>query len=110
MSYLNDIEDFSTDDLRKEIHRREEADREGRCWYCNKNLAAHSCKLAKPTPVPGWEVKPHRYVPPSEEGCDEYWMTDARNPVTGKVVLGQGSTGPESTAKCIENIRKVIHV
>jgi hypothetical protein len=55
MSRLNDIEDFTTDQLRAEIRRREEAEREGRCWYCGLSLAAHTCKVAT---WPHWRTTP----------------------------------------------------
>ena len=108
MSYLNDIEDFTTEQLRHEIHRREVATREGRCWYCNRNLEAHTCKYAKPSPVPGWEIHPPRYV--RTEDCmarpEEYWQTDGWNPVTGTQVIGTGHTKEESNKKCIASAQR----
>ena len=108
MSYLSDIEDFSTDQLRTEIRRREQAVREGNCWYCNMNLEAHTCKYAKPSPVPGWEIYPPQLI--STEDCmarsEEYWMTIGRHPVMGEPVMGYGNTKEEATAKCIENAKK----
>lgn len=104
MSRFSDIEDFTTDALRAEIHRREEAWRAGRCWYCGQNIAAHTCKFAKPSPCPGWEVKPPRFVS-SDGGCmgdlEEYWVVDARNPVTGECRLAQGDSASEATSKII---------
>jgi uncharacterized protein with PIN domain len=108
MSYLSDIEDFTTDKLRFEINRRERATREGKCWYCNANLEAHTCKYAKSSPVPGWEIHPSRYV--RTEDCmaqeQEYWQTDGWHPVMGERVIGNGDTKEEATARCIENARK----
>lgn len=105
-SWLNDIEDFTTDELRQEIRRREAAEANSKCWYCGKNLAAHTCKHAKPSPVPGWEVEPARYL--TGEDCmgnaEAYWRASARNPVTGRVVMGAGDTADEATFRCIENI------
>jgi hypothetical protein len=106
--HLSDIEDFSTDVLRYEIHRREQATQEGRCWYCNKNLEAHTCKYAKPSPVPGWEISPPRWV--STEDCmankQEYWQVDGYHPVMGKHVIGGGDTKEEATNKCIKNAKE----
>lgn len=103
---MNDIEDFTTDQLRAEIRRREEADRAGRCWYCGKNLRAHTCKLTTTSPCPGWDVQPPRFV--RSESCMgeevEYWRVNARNPVTGECRLANGSTAAEATAKCIDRI------
>jgi hypothetical protein len=108
MSYLNDIEDFSTDQLRAEIHRREQAAREGRCWYCQKNLEAHTCKHAKPSPVPGWEIQPPRWV--ETEDCmarpEEYWQTTGRHPIMNEHVIGNGDTKEEATARCIDHARR----
>jgi hypothetical protein len=108
MSYLNDIEDFSTDQLRAEINRREQATREGKCWYCQMNLEAHTCKHAKPSPVPGWEINPSRWV--ETENCmaqkEEYWQTDGRNLVMGMYVIGIGGTKEEATNRCIENAKR----
>lgn len=104
---MNDIEDFTTDQLRAEIHRREEADRAGRCWYCEMNLHAHTCKHATPSPCPGWVVQPPRFV--RGEDCmgreQEYWQVDARNPVTGKCQIGIGTTAHGATEKCLERVR-----
>lgn len=115
-----DIEDFTTDALRREILRREIAVREGRCWYCNGNLAAHTCKHAKPSPVPGWTVEPATYL--VGENCienahdysrpqamlamgheEQYWRTSATQDETGTVCMGCGDTASEATAKCIES-------
>jgi hypothetical protein len=108
MSYLNDIEDFSTDQLRSEIHRRERATMEGKCWYCNANLEAHTCKYAKPSPVPGWQIHPPRYV--RTEDCmaqkEEYWQTDGWHPVMNKFVIGVGDSKEEATTKCIDSAKK----
>lgn len=108
MSYLNDIEDFTTDQLRAEIRRREEADREGKCWYCGHDLAAHTCKYSLGSPAPGWEVRPPRFV--RTEDCManevEYWQVDARDPVTGRCAGGTGATAAEATARCLANIEK----
>lgn len=107
MSYLSDIEDFTTDKLRVEILRRERAAREGRCWYCQNNLEAHTCKYAKLSPVPGWEIYPPRYV--RTENCmgqeEEYWQTDGWHPVMNKHVIGVGDTKEEATAKCVQNAK-----
>jgi hypothetical protein len=104
---MSDIEDFTTDQLRAEIRRREEADRKGRCWYCGRNLAAHTCKYATSSPCPGWVVQPPRFV--RTEDCManevEYWQVDARNPVTGRCSGATGATSDEATAKCINRIR-----
>lgn len=106
-----DLEDFSTDALRQEILRREAADRDGRCWYCGQNLAAHTCKLATPSPVPGWIVQPPRFVR-HDGGCmgqlEEYWAVDARNPTTGMCAMGTGETAEKATAKCVESIRRYV--
>ena len=108
MSYLNDIEDFSTDQLRAEIHRREQATQEGRCWYCSKNLEAHTCKHAKLSPVPGWEIQPPRWV--ETEDCmgreQSYWQTGGKHPVMGVHVIGIGDSKEEATTKCIESAKK----
>jgi hypothetical protein len=108
MSYLSDIEDFSTETLRVEINRRERLTREGKCWYCSQNLEAHTCKYAKPSPVPGWEIKPPRWV--EGEDCmarkEEYWQTDGWHPVMGAHVIGVGDTQEEATSKCIENAKR----
>jgi hypothetical protein len=108
MSYLNDIEDFSTDKLRIEIARRERATREGKCWYCNRNLEAHTCKYATPSPVPGWEIHPPRYV--RTEDCmgrpEEYWQTSGWHSVMNEHVMGNADSKEEATAKCIENARE----
>jgi hypothetical protein len=100
------LEDYTTDAIRAEIHRREEADRAEKCWYCGMNLSAHTCKLARPSPVPGWEVQPPRYV--RTEDCmgqeQEYWQVDARNPVTGKHAIGTGQSGIQATDRCVTNI------
>lgn len=103
---MADLEEFTTDQLRREIRRREEADRDGRCWYCGKNLAAHTCRYATPSPVPGWEVSLARFV--RTEDCManavEYWQADARNPVTGKHRIGYGATAVEATESLIARI------
>jgi hypothetical protein len=108
MSYLTDIEDFSTDQLRVEITRRERATREGRCWYCQQNLEAHTCKYAKPSPVPGWEIYPAKYV--RTEDCmaneQEYWQTHGWHPVMNRHSMGIGNTKEESTSRCIENAKE----
>jgi hypothetical protein len=108
MSYLNDIEDFSTEQLRAEIHRREQAVKEGKCWYCQKNIEAHTCKHAKPSSVPGWEIQPPRWV--STEDCMarpvEYWQTSGWHPVMNDHVIGNGDTKEEATARCIENAKE----
>lgn len=104
---MNDIEEFTTDELRAEIRRREQADRDGRCWYCNQNLSAHTCKHAVSSPVPGWIVNPPRFV--RDEDCManeyEYWQVDAHNPTTGKHKIGTGPTAESATDKCINNIK-----
>ena len=108
MSYLNDIEDFTTDKLRVEIARRERATREGRCWYCKQNLEAHTCKYANQSPVPGWEVYAPRYV--RTEDCmgrpQEYWQVDAWHPVINMHTMGIGDTKEEATSKCIEHVKE----
>lgn len=105
---MNDIADFDTDALRAEIRRREAADRAGTCWYCGRDLAAHTCKHARPSPVPGWIVEPARFVR-DDGGCmgemEEYWRVDARNPVTGRHSGGSGATAAEATEKCLSSIR-----
>jgi hypothetical protein len=107
MSALSDIEDFSTDALRAEIRRREAADARNECWYCHQSLAAHTCKHAKPSPVPGWIVEPARFVR-DDGGCmgelEEYWRVIARNPVTMRVRVGTGATAAEATARCLASI------
>lgn len=107
MGLLFDIEDFTTDELRRELNRRLEADRKGRCWYCGKNLAAHTCKYAiEDTPVPGWEVEPPRFV--RTEDCManevEYWQVDARNPTTGRHATATAGTRDGATRKLIERL------
>jgi hypothetical protein len=108
MSYLVDIEDFSTDQLRVEINRRERATREGRCWYCQGNLEAHTCKYAKPSPVPGWEIYPAKFV--EGEDCmanqEKYWRAYGWHPVMNNRVIGIGGTKEEATARCIDNARE----
>lgn len=37
---------------------------------------------------------------------EEYWVVDARNPVTGHCRMGTGYTADEATAECLESIRK----
>jgi NTP pyrophosphatase (non-canonical NTP hydrolase) len=46
MSRLNDIEDFSHEQLRDELDRRRAAYRKGLCWYCGMSLDSHTCKHA----------------------------------------------------------------
>lgn len=107
MSYLADIEDFTTDQLRAEIIRRETADREGKCWYCSQNVAAHTCKYAVPSPCPGWIVDPPRFV--TGESCmgdpEQYWQAGARNPVTGRHRMANADTAAEATAKLIAQLQ-----
>lgn len=100
---LSDIEDFTTDQLRAEIRRREEADRAGRCWYCGRNLKAHTCKHAVASPLPGWIVDPPRFV--VGEDCmareERYWQVDARNPTTGRCAIGVGPNADVALEKCV---------
>lgn len=44
MSYPMDLEDYTPDQLRAEVYRREQLTREGKCWYCGIYLHAHTCK------------------------------------------------------------------
>lgn len=108
MNYLSDLEDYTTDQLRAEIHRRQQADARGECWYCHQNLGAHTCKYSLSSGVPGWVVEPPRFV--RTEDCmgrdEEYWQVDARNPVTGRCCGGTGLSAIEATATCLRNIRK----
>lgn len=108
MNRFNDIEDFTTDELRKEIIKRELLDSAGTCWYCKANLAAHTCKYAEPSPVPGWHVEPAVYL--TGEDCmgrpEAYWRCTARNPVTGKIIMGTGGTADEATAAAIKNVQR----
>ncbi len=110
ISQLSDIEDFTTDELRKEIHRREEANRAGKCWYCKQNLAAHTCRYAAKSPCPGWTVEPPQFV--QTEDCmarpEEYWQVSARNPVTGKCVLANADTAAEATENVIKQIAYIL--
>lgn len=103
---MSDIEDFTTDQLRDEIRRRQDASRRGACWYCGQSIAAHTCKYAFPSPVPGWQVEPPKFL--SREDCmgqpEEYWRTSARNPVSGMIVTGTGRTAAEATNACLGNI------
>ncbi len=85
MCNISDLEDYTTDQLRTELFRRQKADERGECWYCNRNYKAHTCKYANPTPCPGWVVDPPRLVD------EEDWKATARNPVSGKVEIGCGS-------------------
>lgn len=104
---MNDIEEFTTDELRSEIWRRETAARENRCWYCNRNINAHTCKYAVESVLPGWEVSPPRFV--QIEDCmgqaQEYWQVNAKHTVTGNRVIGNGDTMLEATEKCIQNCK-----
>jgi len=109
VSYLNDIEDFTTDKLRVEIARRERATIEGKCWYCKMNLEAHTCKYANTSsPVPGWEVYAPRWV--DTDDCMgqrlQYWQTDAWHPVMNVHTMGVGDSKEEATTKCIKHAKE----
>jgi hypothetical protein len=44
MNEMNDIEDFTVEQMREEIARREGALARGLCWYCGKQIESHTCK------------------------------------------------------------------
>ncbi len=107
-SVLNDIEEFTIDELRSEILRRERAASERRCWYCGKNIDAHTCKHAKASVCPGWEVQPPRFV--KTEDCMahevEYWQVDAKHTVMRVYAIGYGDSPDVATEKCIRSIKQ----
>jgi hypothetical protein len=41
-----DIDDFTTDQLRKEIRKRERLIGDGKCPYCGGDMTKHTCKYA----------------------------------------------------------------
>jgi hypothetical protein len=52
---INDLEDFTDEELMTELNRRASATREGFCWYCGKDLKVHTCKIA-PRPATSEEI------------------------------------------------------
>jgi hypothetical protein len=107
-SHLNDIEEFTIDELRKEIRRREDAARAHKCWYCGQNIAAHTCKHATNPTAHGWEVAAPRWVATEDCMANEvsYWQVDAKHTVLGIHTCGTGGTADEATQKCLQHIQE----
>lgn len=47
MSYLKDLDDYSTAELEAELARRETASKQGLCDYCNRPHATEPCRYPK---------------------------------------------------------------
>jgi hypothetical protein len=43
--YLFELGEIPTEKLNQEIHRRKNCFRNEECWYCERPLAIHECKL-----------------------------------------------------------------
>jgi hypothetical protein len=109
MSRSVDLEDFTSNQLRDELSRRQTASIHGTCWYCNGSLLTHTCKHAEQQRKHGpWEFEPPSYI--DSEDCmanpERYWRVSARHRDTGKYVVGCGDTVNEATQKCIANTLK----
>jgi hypothetical protein len=59
VSYPRDLDEFSEEELRDELARREEARRLGLCDYCGRNGNATKCRFSNRHPSrPKKEKKP----------------------------------------------------
>ena len=101
---MSDIEDFTTAALLAEVMRRVGCVDVRQCWYCRRNIHAHTCKYAESPRFYGWQVEPPvRY----RDGADNLgWRTVASRTGDGATVDGSGFTRDVADRLCFAAIER----
>lgn len=112
MTSTVDLEDFTSNQLRDELSRRQSASGNGICWYCDHSVLTHTCKHADKEKRNGpWEFEAPHFV--DSEDCmanpERYWRTWARHRDTGVYVVGTGENSSEATQNCIAATKRKDH-
>lgn len=109
MNIFNDIEDFTTDQLREEIEKREKFSMKRRCWYCKQCIDNHTCKYKDDSPAPGWKLEESRHIASRQiDGSPEkYWQVFATHLVLTTYTFGLGDTESEARSECLEKIKDI---
>lgn len=98
---MSDIEDFTTAALLAEVTRRITAAESRQCWYCRRNVNAHTCKYAEVPRYRGWTVEPPARHP------DGRWRTTANRTADGVTAGGIATTRDGADVACFGEIDRI---
>lgn len=100
-----DIEAFTIQQLLDEVARRVRATEARQCWYCGRNIHAHTCKHAEVPRFHGWTVDaPERFTDPNGT---RGWIVTATRIGDDRVVTGTGLTRDVADKQCFAQIERI---